>query len=230
MYAGHQTIPAPIFPTEGKLANSDAEEARKLHTAILDASAALREVDLAHNVAVQTMQATERELVDQVRSGQEDETREVELGDDLKAARVKADPVLHNHRRAAAEGRVQAAVQAYVAHCQTRFPELVAALAPGAEAATKALTDAIDALNPLYDRHQRAWGSLAALRDHQPLSRSQTTPEERALRDAWELGSYDPRTVPTPNEYMLALWHKTYRPELATEDPSADDVPSPAFG
>lgn len=232
MYAG-QTIPAAIFPEKGKLLNEDAEEARRLHTAILDASAALREVEIAYGVAVQTMQATERELVEQVRSGEENETREVELGDDLKAARVKADPVLHNHRRAAAEGRVQAAVQAYDAHLQSRFPELVEALAPGGETSTTALTNAMDALAPLQDAHQRAWGAMAALLSHQQMSRRQTTPEERAMHDAWQLGPYDPRTAPTPSEHLLNLWRQVYRgnPELAAEvSPSVDDVPGPDFG
>src|SRR5690348_4499853 len=99
-------IPAPIFPSDAKLAG-EAEHAQALHNRILELSAALREVDVLYADAVTALREADAKLTSQVSAEKRDAKAEVKLAESLEAARVAADPRLHSARRAAAEQRLR---------------------------------------------------------------------------------------------------------------------------
>jgi hypothetical protein len=209
----HIAIPAPIFDAKAKLTNPAAGKARDLHNDILASSVRLRDIEDRHRTAVGEMRAAEEALLAQAREPGYDAHREVELADELKAARVLADPPMHHARVNAEQARFDRAIHAYKTHCQAHLAELLAELTPEAEAATAELAKARAAVAPLAERYSDSRRRVERLLKHVRPARVFTS-DEIADNAAWNLP--EDESVPLPNPAVVEAWTKIHTPAIQT--------------
>jgi hypothetical protein len=214
-------VPAASFLADAKLTSPEAKRARELHNAILDTAKAIRDISDRYGDAVRTVMEADAEVREYLHGPETNDQHELRLADELRLARLKADPGAHAARVQGAKERHELAIQAYVTYVQYNLPALRDELAPEAEAATKALADARAALAPVEQRYADIYRHVNVLLQHVRPTRT-FTPEEIAAVEAWALPT-DGVSVPLPDPDVVAAWAQAH-PAPVQRQPANETV------